>query len=238
MKKRTLLSSVLLLAVVGIGVTILYQERHTSSIRTEQKRITEIGDIHSDILRMIVTKKETIFKITPEMATTELENRAGKVLEFDKKPMDVKALPFDIVKAIAKSPTTIAGITPKMAINEIIKRYSSIDLSDSDDVDSTILLEALQHRGEQKAIDDWAKNEDNEAIEAFMKEEADRDPSSIANFIYGLKNLEKNHDMAVNYMDRYANNIHDDTFDNKDEAKANDILIKAIQDLKGKSKNS
>ncbi len=236
MKKRTILSLILILSIVGIGIMILFNEHKNSVSSIDQANahnyITKIEEIHSEILRLIVSKNETIYKIAPEAALKELENRSGKELEIDKSPVDVKKLPFDIVRAIAKSPTTIAGITPKAAIQELVKRYLSIDLTDSDDVDSSILLEALQHREEQKAIDDWAKNEDAEAVEAFMKEEADRDPSSIANFAYGLKNLEKNHDMALNYMDRYANHAHSDAFDNQNMEKAHKVLIEAIKKLK------
>lgn len=214
---------------------ILIGEHQNNTAQNNQintKYITKINEIHSDILRLIVSKNETIFKISPEIALKELEDRSGKDLDINKEPIDVKRLPFDIVRAIAKSPTTIAGITPKAAIKELVKRYLSIDLTDSDDVDSSILLEALQHREEQKAIDDWAKNEDAEAVEAFMKEEADRDPSSIANFAYGLKNLEKNHDIAINYMDRYANHTNSDAYDTPNTEKAHKVLIEAIKKLK------
>ena len=236
MKKRTMLSWTLVLSIVGIGIAILFGEHqnNTSQINQVNKHnyITDIHELHSDILRLIVSKNETIYKITPESALKELEDRAGRNLEIDQVPTDVKKLPFDIVRAIAKSPATIAGITPKAAIRELVKRYLSIDLTDSDDVDSSILLEALQHREEQKAIDEWAKNEDAEAVEAFMKEEADRDPSSITNFAYGLKNLEKNHDIALSYMDRYANHAHSDAFDNQNTEKAHKVLIEAIKKLK------
>lgn len=235
MKKRVILSWILVLSIVGIGIMILLGEHQNSVVQKNQiatKYITKISEIHSDILRLIVSKNETIFKITPEMAIKELENRSGKEVDIDKAPVDVKKLPFDIVRAIAKSPATIAGITPKAAIQELVKRYLSIDLTDSDDVDSSILLEALQHREEQKAIDDWAKNEDAETVEAFLKEEADRDPSSIANFAYGLKNLEKNHDVAINYMDRYANHVHSDAYDTPNTEKAHKVLIEAIKKLK------
>ncbi len=226
----------MVLSITGIGITILFSEHKNNISPMDQanahKYITKIEEIHSDILRLIITKNEMIYKITPEMALKELENRSGKELEIDKSPADVKRLPFDIVRTIAKSPATIAGITPKAAIQELVKRYLSIDLTDSDDVDSSILLEALQHREEQKAIDDWAKNEDAEAVDAFMKEEADRDPSSVANFAYGLKNLEKSHDIALNYMDRYANHAHSDAFDTPNTQKAHKTLIEAIKKLK------
>lgn len=245
MSKKGILSLVAAIVVIGAGVAILKKEKANTNdakpvseaiieqnVNEKNKQKVKISELHKDILRQIASGKETICGILPSEAEKELENRAGNDLEIDKKSADVKKLPFEIVKLIARSPATIAGIQPKKATNELVRRYLSIDLTDPDDVNSAILLEALQHRGEKKAIEDWAKNEDAEAVEAFLKEEADKDPSSIANFAIGLKKLDNDHDLAMNYMDRYANHAHGDAFDNPDEEKAYKELIDAVKKLK------
>ena len=245
MSKRGILSLVVAVAVLGTGIAILKKEKaNTNDAKPASEAIVEINmskknkqkvnasELHKDILRQIASGKETICEISPSDAEKELEKRAGSDLEIDKKPANVKTLPFEIVKLIARSPATLAGIQPQKATNELVRRYLSIDLTDPDDVNSAILLEALQHRGEKKAIEDWAKNEDAEAVEAFLKEEADKDPSSIANFALGLKKLDNEHDIAMNYMDRYANHAHGDAFDNPDEEKAYKELIEAVKKLK------
>ena len=244
MSKKGILSLVVAVAVLGTGVAILKKEKaNTDNAKPASEAIVETkvsekdkpkikaSELHKDILRQIASGKETICKISPSDAEQELERRSGTDLEIDKKPADVTALPFEIVKLIARSPATIAGIQPKKATNELVRRYLSIDLTDPDDVNSAILLETLQHRGEKKAIEDWAKNEDAEAVEAFLKEEADKDPSSIANFAIGLKKLDNEHELAMNYMDRYANHAHGDAFDNPDEEKAYKELIEAVKKL-------
>lgn len=238
MTKKGIISSVFVLAIVGIGITILCGDRcNKSSIETSgpvKKGVVQVNvtELHKDILRLIVEKKETVCGISPDVAEQELLGRAGNAPEFDSVNADVKTLPFDIVRLIAKSPATIAGIRPKQAINELVRRYLSIDLTDSDDVNSSILLEALQHRGEQKAIDEWAKNEDAEAVEAFMKEQADADPSSIANFALGLKKLDSEHNVAMGYFERFSSHVHSDPFDSPDEEAAYNELIDAVKKLK------
>lgn len=225
-------------SVVGIGVAILWGEHCGKGTKTALENIIDTKktkikaeELHKDILRLIAAEKEPVCGITQEDAEKEMSRRAGNEPESDSKAADVKKLPFDIVKLIAKSPATIAGIKPKAAINELVRRYLSLDLTDSDDVNSAVLLEALQHRGEKQAIEDWAKNEDAEAVEAFIKEEADKDPSSIANFAIGLKKLDSDHDIAVTYMDRYANHAHGDSFDNPNEEKSFKELIDAVKNL-------
>lgn len=253
MTRKGIISFVLVAIVVGIGVAILFGERCDkgkeqktespveSTTESAVENIVEKAvepkkvrvnakELHKDILRMIAAEKEPICGISQEDAEKELEKRSGNEPEIDSKPVDIKKLPFDIVKLIAKSPATIAGIKPKSAINELVRRYLSI--KDSSDVNSAVLLEALQHRGEKKAIENWAKNEDAEAVAAFMKEEADKDPSSIANFAYGLKKLDSDHKLAMSYMERYANHAQGDAFDTPDEEKAFNELIGAVKKLK------
>lgn len=245
MAKKGILSLVVAVVVVGAGIAVLKKEKmntHDSKATSEvivnvnvnekNKKKIKASDLHKDILRQIASGTEAICEISPSDAEKELEKRAGTELEMDQKPADVKKLPFEIVKLIARSPATIAGIQPRKATNELVRRYLSIDLTDPDDVNSAVLLEALQHRGEKKAIEDWAKNEDAEAVEAFLKEEADKDPSSIANFALGLKKLDNEHEIAMNYMDRYANHAHGDAFDNPDEKKSYKELVDAVKRLK------
>ncbi|MBQ7524658.1 MAG: hypothetical protein IJT08_03565 [Alphaproteobacteria bacterium] len=219
------------LGIVAMRGGCFGDKSNIGEVRTERKNVVA-GDLHKDILRLIASGKEVVCGISPQDAEKELESRSGNEPELDKKPADAKKLPFDILRLIAKSPATIAGIKPKAATNELVRRYLSIDLTDSDDVDSSILLEALQHREEKKAIEDWANNEDAEAVEAFMKEEAERDPSSVANFALGLKKMNEDHATAMTYMDRYANHAHGDAFDNPNEEAAYKKLIEAIKQLK------
>lgn len=236
MSNRKILSLILLSAIVVIGGIMFWGAHNEKSgdnavVDVEAKTASAV-DLHKGILRAIAEGKVSVGGISPEDAEKELQERTGKELAIDAKPAVVQELPFEIVKLIARSPATIAGITPKVAINEIVKRYLSIDLIDSDDVSSTVLLEALQHREEKKAIEDWANNEDAEVVEAFMKEEADKDPSSIANFALGLKKIDTDHDLAITYMDRFANHTHADSFDNPNEEAAYKELIEAIKKLK------
>ena len=245
MSKKGILSLLATIVIIGACVAILKKEQANTNdakpvseaiiekdINEKNKQKVKASELHKDILRQIASGTETVCEISPSDAEKELEKRAGIDLEMDQKPADIKKLPFEIVKLIARSPATIAGIQPKKATNELVRRYLSIDLTDPDDVNSAILLEVLQHRGEKKAIEDWAKNEDAEAVEAFLKEEADKDPSSVANFALGLKKLDNEHDIAMNYMDRYANHAHGDAFDNPDEKKAYKDLIEAVKKLK------
>lgn len=234
-------SFIVAVAVIGIAV-VFWNKRNGDSLTSKTEMTTDISkkvgmkvkpqELHKDILRQIAYGKEPVCGITPEDAERELERRTGNEIEIDKRPSDVKKLPFEIVKLISKSPASLAGIQPKKAMNELVRRYLSIDLTDADDVNSSVLLEALNHRGEQKAIDDWAKNEDAEAVEAFLKEEADRDPSSVANFAIGLKKFSSEHDLAMNYMDRFASHTQGDAFDNPDEEKSYKELIEAVKKLK------
>lgn len=232
-------------SIAVIGVAIAFYSSRTGDKhhpKTEDKIVEkpvyknkDIGNpkkLHKDILRQIASGKDTVYGISPDMAEKELERRAGDEPEIDKSRADVRKLPFEIVKFISKSPVSLAGISPKRAMNELVRRYLSIDLPDSDDVNSAILLEALNHRNETKVVEDWAKNEDAEAVEAFLKEEADRDPSSIANFALGLKKLDSERDVGMSYMERYATHAHGDAFDNPDEEKSYKELIEAIKKLK------
>lgn len=240
MARNEILSLIVGIAVVGAGIAILTKDKTSTDtaksetetlIKTKRSKVKE-SELHKDILRQIASGTGVICEISPSDAERELERRAGNEPEIDRKPANVKKLPFEIVKLIAQSPATIAGIQPRKATNELVRRYLSIDLTDPDDVNSAILLEALQHRGEKKAIEDWAKNEDAEAVEAFLKEEADKDPSSIANFALGLKKLDNEHEVAMNYMDRYASHAHGDAFVNPDEEKSYNELIDAVKKLK------
>lgn len=245
MSKKGILSSIIIATLVCIGMIIIKGDHKQPKVEKSHNTISEkklnekkveknikVGDLHSDILRLISSSKKTVCGISPNDADKELKNRTDVTVDADKKPTEAKDLPFDILSLIVKSPASIAGIKPKIAGHELVKRYLSIDIVNSQDVNSSILLEALQHHEENKAIQKWADNEDAEAVEAFMKEEADKDPSSVANFAYGLKHLTDNKEEAITYMDRYAKHVQSDAFDDQDEAKSQKILIDTIKKLK------
>ena len=240
-----LVSCVVIVAVAWAYVKIYHTDKSQTDVaQTKQENVLEKKDIikdkhkiypkelHKDILRQISSLKQEICGVSKEDADKELNRRADLDLDIDKHDADVKTLPFEILKIIAKSPASIAGISPKKAINELVSRYLAIDLTDSEDVDSASLLKALHEYGEQKAIDDWAKNEDGEAVEAFLKEEADRDPSSVANFAVGLKKLNSDHEEGLKYMNRFASHPTSDAYDNPDQEKAYKELIEAVKNLK------
>ncbi|MDR0695539.1 MAG: hypothetical protein LBF56_02075 [Holosporales bacterium] len=167
-------------------------------------------DVHTDILRVIASETETVCGITPKAAAEEVTRKLS--LPVVEKPAELKTLPFDLIKIIARSPASLGGISPRQAVKEIIRRYLSLNIDDPDGINSVVLLEALQHRTEQGAVNKWADNEDAEALEKFVKEEADRDPSSVANFVYGLKHLAGEKDKALEYMNRFAKNANDSAF--------------------------
>jgi hypothetical protein len=186
--------------------------------------------LHTDILRAIAAGKETICGVTPEAAKKELNQKLAS--STPEKPAILKELPFDILKIIAKSSVSLAGIKPRLAINEIVRRYLSLKVDDPEGVNSAILLEALHPKAEQEAINKWDDNECAEAMDKFMKEEADRDPSSVANFAYGLKHLSNSPDSAMSYMDRFAENSSKDSFDNESAEESYNVLIDAVKKLK------
>lgn len=242
MSKKGILSSIIIAALVAIGVMIVKEDHKkaptekshqtTPKEASKSEKNVKIGELHSDILRLISAGKKTVCGISVKDADSELSNREGSEAEADKKPAKAKDLPFDILSLIVKSPATIAGISPRAAGHELVKRYLSIEIVDSEDVNSSVLLEALQHHEENKAIEKWADNEDAEAVEAFMKEQADKDPSSVANFAYGLRHLGDNREEAMTYMDRYAKHAQSDAFDDQNEEKSQKILIDTIKKLK------
>jgi hypothetical protein len=222
-----------------IGGVAIYFAKHKEGIPDTETNTN--GDIvskhvhasklHSDILNLIATETESVCGVSPVEAQNEIDARAGNAAAADSNITDVKELPFGILRLIAKSPASIAGIGPKSAMNEIVKRYINVDLTDSDDMNASILLEALQ-RQEEENINKWADNEDIEAIEAFMREEADRDTSSIANFIYGLRHINDDRISAKTYLERYAEHPHGDAFDTQNEEESYDTLAKTIKNLK------
>jgi hypothetical protein len=224
-----------------IGGAVLYVAIHKKEGTHVDTEIGTGGDVvskriyasklHSDILNLIATETEPVCGVSPEEAQNEIDNRADNIATVDSTPVDIKELPFGILRLIAKSPASIAGISPKSTMNEIVKRYIGVDLTDSDDMNSSILLEALQ-RQEEENIEKWADNEDIEAIEAFMREEADRDTSSVANFIYGLRHINDNRTTAKSYMERYAEHPHGDAFDTQNEEEGANLLVEAIKNLK------
>jgi hypothetical protein len=236
LSKKFFSFAITVFVISGAAVYVVMQNRENTpniEINANGNIISKrayASKLHSDILNLIALKTEPVCGISPEEAQKEIEDR-DDTSKTDSLPVEVKELPFGILQLIAKSSTSIAGINPKSAMNEAIRRYISIDLTDSDDMNSSILLEALQ-RYEQGNIEKWADNEDNEAIEAFMKEEADREISSVANVIYGLKHLNGDRENAKTYMDRYAEHAHSDAFDTQNEEESYNILAEAIKNLK------
>lgn len=247
MSKQGLLITILIGVLIG-GCFIAMKEKTQNKSETampdkeatqSKKPTTELQakSIHSDILKLIESQNKTISGISPATAKKELESRIGKKEAIDGQPINLKALPFDILSIIAKSSTTVAKITPKQASNEIIKRYLVIDMGneDSDEISNAILLKKFIEKDEQVAINKWADNEDAEAVEKFLREDADKDPKSVSNIALALK-YTKNKDKlgeAKTYMDRYAEHVDSDSFDNQDEKQSYEDLIKQIKKLVG-----
>jgi hypothetical protein len=251
MSRKTIVTVSLATSLAVVGVLMLVGEKSGKKAKIEEKvevaapfdkaiaTIEKVADenakisasaLHSDILRVIAAGTETVCGITPAAAEDELNKKLAS--SKAEQPMTLGKLPFDIVKIIAKSPASLANIKPRSAVKEIIKRYLSLNIDDPDGVNSVILLEALQRQAEQEAIDKWADNEDAEAIEKFMREEADRDPSSVANFVYGLKHLASEKDKAMEYMDRFAKNVNQDLFDSESGAEDYKTLVEAVKKLR------
>ncbi|MDR3031393.1 MAG: hypothetical protein LBU35_03350 [Holosporales bacterium] len=233
MTKKGIITPILVLGLIGIGIITTKHMRENSNI--EHKKIYNANNLHSEILRLIASSKDKASNISPKDAQIILDFRVGKEVEVDKQVPNIKELPFDIIKLIAKSPTSIANISPRKALNEITRRYLVLETAGEDNIDPTILLDKLRQKQTEQtkdALEKWAENEDAEAVEAFMKEEADREPSDFANFAYGLKHINDKHSEALTYMERFANHAHSDSFDVKNEKESYDALIAAIRNLK------
>jgi hypothetical protein len=194
---------------------------------------TNISDLHSDILRLIADGADVVCGVYPQEAAEELKNRAGRdEVQADKKSVNAKELPFGILRIMAKSPATIAGVKPQAAIKEIYKRFLSLDEGEND-VNSKVLLKALQRRQNEKVIDNWASNEDAEAMDKYIKEEADNNKSSVANFVYGLKKLNDERESAIERMKSGVESIQGDSFDGQaDDEQSAKELAEAVKSLK------
>ncbi len=235
-KKGLLLLGSIVLAV-GIGMMFQNSKKTTTGqqdaavVKQIARHIPTAKELHSEFLRTIASGEKAVCNITPENAQKELEERAGMENEADSNPPNVRQVHFEILQMIAKSPTSLAGIQPRQALSELLRRYLSIDLGDSDDVNTSILLEALHRLGENKAIEEWSENEDAEAVAAFLEQIADEDPSSIANIAYGLRHWNDMHTNAIDHFRRYADNVHIDAFDNVDEERSFNLMVTAVKDL-------
>ena len=207
----------------------------TSIIEISPTKV-ELSKLQSDILKLIADGDKDVSKISPEDAKKELDSRIESESPVDKVKANVKELPFDILRIITKSPVTVAGIKPKQALHEIARRYIAVEMYDSEELGPVAMLFALKNHDEQKAIDKWADNEDAEAVADFMKKEADGDPSSVANFAYGLRNMEAKFggegEEAKSYMNRYAENANMDDFDNPNIEESYKELIDTITKVK------
>jgi hypothetical protein len=231
MTKKGVYLTIAFVLFAGIGVVIVKHRPANPDLEIETVMNTpeksyDIQKFHSDILNLIVAANIKIYNISPQEAQAVLDSRIGNEDEADKTVPNVRDLPFDIVRLIAQSPASIAGIPPKKAWNEVARRSLEIDV---DDVNSEVLLNVLHQKQNHANLEKWAKNEDAEAAEKFMKEEADRDSSSVANVIYALKNINNNDVEAKTYMERYAEHVDGDAYDTANEKEAANLLINAFK---------
>jgi len=244
MSKKGVVVSLIIASLVCIGFVVIKGKTHKGKIEVTSpdkdvvqklkspERKIKPTELHSDILRLIESAEAPVANISKDMAKKELEARAGIKSSADQKASNVATLPFEIVRMIAKSPATIAGVNPKIAVDEIIRRSLLVEDTDlGEGITPSLVLKSYKSQSEQASIDAWAKNEDAEAIEEFMKEQADNDPSSIANLAYGLRIKGKNPESKT-YLDRYVARVGADAFDNPDEKKSHQELAEIIKKLK------
>ena len=208
MTKKGIIATVLVAIATGIcGIIIKHVPQNPDlEIETVMKtpaREFDITKFHSDILELIIASQKKVYNISPEEAKAVLDKRTGEEVEANRIEANVQELPFDIVRLISESPASVAGISPQKAGNEILRRYLALDTAGEDDIDSVMLINAINQRKQKEAIDNWQENEENEAIEAFLKEKADKDPSSIAGAAYGVKHFQDDHDKAVEYIKKF-----------------------------------
>jgi hypothetical protein len=218
-------------AVIISGI-VIYQYHKLGDKEAVEKQ-DEKGDVmllHTDILRKIAEGNEPISGISPETATAELEARGGMPSEADAAPVVPEKLPLGILVMIARSPTSIAGIKPKDAYHEIVNRTVGLTIGDVDQLSEQEMLEALHNYDEKKVIEDWAKNEDGEAVKKFLDEESARSPSAAAGFVKAL--IDKNPELAKTFLDRYAALPQDDHLDSPNENQTYDDVVKAREKMK------
>lgn len=235
MSTKGIVAILLLTATAFFSYSYFHHSKENIIENEESKIIEKISfaaqDLHSDILKIIVDEKNTVFKITQKEAKDELLKRETKMSDADKKAADVHSLPFDVLSYISKSPTTIAGISPKVATNEIIRKYLLLDRNDSEISFYDMLSIYKDRSAEQKAIDKWADNEDVEEMEKFMKEAADKDFASIEAFAYGVKHMKDKVVNAKAYLKKFAANTNGVDVHSENEKKSYDELIKAIESM-------
>ncbi|MDR1234097.1 MAG: hypothetical protein LBJ92_03065 [Holosporales bacterium] len=208
-----------------------------SEKKDSRECVAKVEVLHSDILRAIVDLKQTVSHISPQDAASELEKRETQPQDDSKIINDISKLPNGIVLLITKSPASIAGINPKQAYFELVRRFTGLTPEDVKNPDAKKVLEALQKKKEQKAIDEWAKNEDAEAVADFMKKEADKDSSAISNVVYGFMRRGANEDEYVTYTERYASHPHAGQLGMKREEEYFDKVIKSSKKLDPKLKD-
>ncbi|MDR0640158.1 MAG: hypothetical protein LBF65_00240 [Holosporales bacterium] len=243
MKKRSALLGIALVAGVIFGIYKwgVFQKQPSPELgdvseSEEHGHIAKMEELHADILRAIVEAGQNVSGVDPQDAQAELDRREEQQSDEAKVIVDISALPNGILVLIAESPASIAGIQPKTAYFELVKRVTGLTHEDIDDQDTRKVLEALQKKKEQKAIDKWAANEDAEAVARFMKKEADKDSSSIANAAYGYMRRGEDEDTYVTYTERYANHPHANPLNNKREEEHFDKVIQESKKLDEKFK--
>lgn len=209
------------LAIVGGGIFLFtYQKPDTTPSQetgsTEKKGTDREGkrtasECHSEILELISDGQDSVCGISPDEAKKELDLRKDKVVEIDQITPLLGDLPLGIVVAISNASKNTAGIRPDQARQEILKRYAHINTEGKDLITFKDVLNFIQSfnqrkSSEQKEIDKWADNEDQELISKILKD-AENNPKSFSNIFYALRNFDKLPDEATQYINRYLANV-------------------------------
>lgn len=230
MTKKGIIAMILIAIAAGVCGIIIHHTPENPDLELETVMKTpakdfDITKFHSDILNLIISSQKKVYNISPEEAKAVLDKRTEEGAEEPQ--ANVRELPFDIVRLISESPASIAGISPQKAGNEILRRYLSLDTAGEDDIDSVMLINAINQRKQKESLEKWQENEENEAIEAFLKEKADKDPSSIAGAAYGVKHVNDDHEKAVEYIKKFDEKRS--AVGNKDQSE--DELLKALREM-------
>jgi hypothetical protein len=160
-------------------------------------------DIHSDILRLLALSDISVCDIPVDEVNQELKRRETFVAEADLKPADVSTIPLDVLVLIANSATSVAGIKPKEASEEISRRKEDARTDDTVSTDGAgqSSLEVIgSSDGEQKAIDKWADNENNEDLEELVRS------SEEDGHIEVVKAYEENGDPVEKQLKQFVDN--------------------------------
>lgn len=222
MSKKSIFAVVILLIGAGISYFCMSQSSVTNLFKYK-KDVAQ--NMHSDILKLIADAEKTIMGVSPDEAKTELAERETKASKVDMLDVDIHSLSFDILVYIAKSPTSVAGLQPKQAVNEIIRRYLAID---DENLTFKSMIAALKYSQSQENIEKWAKNEDIEEMESFVKQAAEED--DIAAFAYGVRHINADDkEKAKDKIKKFANHVNN--IDDPQDRENYDELMEAIDDI-------